>query len=184
MKKILAFAVLKLLGWTTVNKWPKEKKYLIIAAPHTSNWDFFYFILFAWTTNLRIHWIAKHTLFKGPFAKIFRWMGGIPINRQIRSNSIEQIVDEFNKHENYIVTIAPEGTRSKAKHWKTGFYHIARQAKVPIALGFINYNQKVVGVADTFVPSGSLKDDMEKIKMFYKDKVGKHPSRHSDVRLK
>jgi len=184
MKKYFASFLLKLLGWSTEKKLPAEKKYVVIAAPHTSNWDFLYFILFSWTTGLKIHWIAKHTLFKGPFNEIFRWMVGIPINRQIRSNSIQQIVDEFNKHDNYVLTIAPEGTRSKVQYWKTGFYHIARQAKVPIAIGFINYEKKIVGIANAFYPSESLEDDMRKIKIFYQDKIGKHPSRQSEIKLK
>ena len=184
MKKIFASFLLKILCWTTVNKLPKEKKYLIIGAPHTSNWDFLYFILLVWTTSIKIHWIAKHTLFKGPLGKIFRWMGGIPINRQIHSNSIQQMAEEFNKRENFVVTIAPEGTRSKAEYWKTGFYHIASQANVPIVLGFIDYSRKTVGFADTLYPSGNIEEDMKTIKNFYKNKIGKHPSRHSEVRLK
>lgn len=184
MKKILAFTVLKLLGWTTVNKLPKEKKYLIVGAPHTSNWDFLYFILLVWTTDIKIHWIAKHTLFKGTFGKIFKLMGGIPINRQVHSNSIQQMVEEFNKRENFVVAIAPEGTRSKAEYWKTGFYYIASQANVPIVLGFIDYSRKTVGFADTLYPSGNIEEDMKTIKNFYKNKIGKHPSRHSEVRLK
>ncbi len=181
---MFASFILTILGWSVAKNLPEDKKFVVIAAPHTSNWDFLYFILFAWSTGLKFHWIAKHTLFKGPFGKIFKWMGGIPINRQIRSNSIEQIAEEFDKHENYIVTIAPEGTRSKAKYWKTGFYHIARQAKVPVALGFINYNRKIVGIADKYYPSENLKEDLIKIKKFYEDKTGKHPSLHSEIKLK
>ena len=184
MKKPLALLILKLLGWSTENKFRHEHKYIIIGAPHTSNWDFLYFILLARTTGIKIHWIAKHTLFKGPFGKIFKRLGGIPINRQIHNNLIRKMTEEFNKRENFVVAIAPEGTRSKAEYWKTGFYHIARQANIPIVLGFIDYKRKTVGFADTFYPSGNIEEDMKKIRKFYEDKTGKHPSRHSEIKLK
>ncbi len=180
MKQISAL-LLKLLGWRLEIELPKEKKYVVIGAPHTSNWDFPLTLLALSAAGMRFSWVAKHTMFKGISGTFFRAIGGIAVNRNASHGFIDQMVAAFNERDNLILTIAPEGTRSKKNHWKTGFYHIARRANVPVCMGFMDYPSKTIGLNKTFVPSGNIVDDFEIIKDFYKGKTGRRPHQQSTI---
>ena len=184
MIKQLATLSLRLAGWTVDNRFPEHDKYVLVAAFHTSNWDFIYGILAKWSTRQRLHWVAKHTLFRGPFGPLFRAMGGIPVDRRVRHGFIDKMVDQFNSRDELKLTILPEGTRSYVDFWKTGFYYIAVQAKVPIALGYFDYPNKILGVGKTFVPSGDIEKDMEIIRQFYANKTGRYPEKQGRIRLR
>lgn len=162
------------LGWKTQGQIPDLKKFILVAAPHTSNWDFVIFLLVIFKFRIPIHWMGKHTMFIPPFTGLLKRLGGIPINRSRKGNTVKTMAGEFKAADRLIVTIAPSGTRSTVSSWKTGFYRIARQVKVPIVLGFVDYKQKTAGVGPVFHPTGNLTKDLAEIQAFYRDKSGKH----------
>jgi len=171
LKKIAQF-ILTTLGWHVDAQLPTEKKYVIIGAFHTSNWDFPLGILGLWAMGLKANWVGKHTLFRGPLGPIFKLLGGIPVDRTVHTGFIRRIAELYESRDQMALTIAAEGTRSKTEHWKTGFYFIALEAKVPIALGYLDYGKKRLGVGATFYPCGDINKDFEIIRDFYKDKSG------------
>jgi len=170
-------------GWRTEGQLPEGSKFVIIAAPHTSNWDLPFMLAVSYVFGVRLSFLMKHTMFWGPFGPFFRWLGGIPVDRRARHNLVQQCVDAFRQHEQLVLAIPPEGTRSKVRYWKTGFYWIAHDAKVPILLGFLDYKRKVGGLGPTVFPSGGLKADLEKIREFYRGISGKHPSQMGEIEL-
>lgn len=182
--RVLALTILRLLNWKLDVTLPTAPKYVVIGAPHTSNWDLIYTLLMVYATGLHLHWLGKDTLFRGPFDKFFRWLGGIPVNRRERTNFVQQMVDHFDSYTELVLAVSPEGTRSIAKYWKTGFYHIARCANVPIAMGYIDYATRTVGIGPSFVPGGDIQADFELIKAFYRGKVGKNPHLQGGIELR
>lgn len=163
----------RLIGWKVVGKAPTEKKCILIAAPHTSNWDFPTMMVAAFVLGLDIHWMGKHTLFpKGPLGAIMRWFGGIPIDRRSNHNTVDQMVAHFRQRDALLVLITPEGTRSKVERWKEGFYHIAAGAEVPIYLGFVDASKKETGLGPAFYPTGDAARDIAEIRRFYGGKTG------------
>ena len=185
MLKFLVSALLKLFGWDAVQGLPKIKKYVLIGAPHTSNWDFIIAMLGALAIGLRFNWLAKHTLFKNPLGPLLKFFGGIPVDRTVSSSLIDKMTEMFNRREHLVLGITPEGTRSKTKYWKSGFYYIALSADVPIALAYMDYAKNRVGIAETIVyPSGDINVDMEKIREFYADKIGKNPDKQGEIRIR
>jgi len=156
---------------------PAVNKLVVIAAPHTSNWDLPVLLGLAFALRAKAYWLGKHTLFRWPFGFLFRWMGGIPVYRSASQNAVAQSVEMFRNSEKLILAIPPEGTRSKVSHWKTGFYYIALGAEVPISLGFIDYKRKASGLGPTLYPTGDIEADMEIIRNFYADVTGKYPDK-------
>ena len=183
MLKKIAQLVLSALGWQLDARLPREKKFVIIGAFHTSNWDFPLGILGMWALGLKASWVGKHTLFRGPLGPIFKRMGGIPVDRSVRTGFIQRVAETYNTRDQMALTIAAEGTRSKTKHWKTGFYFIALKARVPIALGYIDYRNKRLGVGGALYPTGDLSKDFEIIRDFYRDKSGLRPENQGPIAL-
>jgi 1-acyl-sn-glycerol-3-phosphate acyltransferase len=179
----LAHIILRLIGWRTHAIRPHTSRYVIIGAPHTSNWDFGLMLLLMAAEQLPIRFMAKDSLFRGPLGPVMRSLGGIPVNRRERTNLVDQIVAKFDEFDDLIVGIAPEGTRSKVSHWKTGFYYIALKAKVPIAMAYLDYGNKIIGVGSSFMPSGDLNADFEIIRKFYAGVVGKNPKKQGAIVL-
>ena len=167
--RALSVAFLKLNGWKVEGQLPPEAaKSVFIAAPHTSNWDLPYTLMVAFVLRLNIYWMGKASIFRWPFGPVMRWLGGIAVNREQSSNlvahSAQALVDADGPLQ---LVVPPEGTRGKTRHWKTGFYYIALQAKVPIILAFMDYHRKVGGLGPVFKPSGDVDADMARIKQFY-----------------
>ena len=183
MLKSFARFILSILGWQLEAKLPEEKKYVIIGAFHTSNWDFPLGILGLWALGLKASWVGKHTLFRGPLGPVFKLLGGIPVDRTIHTGFIKRTADLYKTRESLALTIAAEGTRSRTEHWKTGFYFIAREAGVPIALGYIDSSRKRLGVGATLYPTGDIRRDFETIRAFYKDKKGLRPKNQGPIKL-
>lgn len=154
---------------------------MLIGAPHTSNWDFFYFLLMVYAAGLKLHFVGKESLFRWPVGIVMRWLGGIPVDRRSSNNFVKQMVAVYDQHEQLVITIAPEGTRGKTDTWRTGFYYIALGAGVPIALGYIDYRRKVVGIGPTLTPSGDIQADFERIKNFYAQKTGRYPELQGEI---
>ena len=138
----LSWLWLRLARWEVRGAPPRVSKFVVIAYPHTSNWDMPFTIAICLLHRLRIYWLGKSSLFRGPMGPLMKWLGGIPVNLDRSENLVQQIVDSFNRADELIVLIAPEGNRSYVERWKTGFYHIAAGARVPIALGFLDFGKK------------------------------------------
>ena len=185
MIEFISKSLLSFFGWKLEGNLPDSKKYVIIGAPHTSNWDFPLALLALSALGLRFCWVGKHTLFRGPLRFFFSSIGGIPVDRDTHSAGlVDDMIALFQTRERMILAIAPEGTRSKKTHWKTGFYHIARAAEVPLALGYIDYAKKEIGIGKWFNPTDFLEDDIFMIKSFYAGKTGKFPEKQSDIRIR
>lgn len=179
----LSWILLKLSGWKKVGQLPDNDQYIIIVAPHTSNWDLFYGILLAFTFRLDPRFIAKHQLFRPPFSALMKWLGGLPVDRSSAHNVVEQMAEHFKNHKKFVLALAPEGTRHKATGWKSGFYHIALQARVPIQLAFLDYAKHSGGAGPLIYPTGNLEQDMQAIRNFYQTVSGKFPDKVSPVVL-
>ena len=178
----LSMWILNSLGWTVHADFPDERKYVLIAAPHTSNWDFPLGIVAARAIKLDVHWLGKHTLFRWPYGWFFRAIGGTPVDRDRTLNLIQQIAGLFAHSGQLILALAPEGTRRKTDHWKTGFYHIARAANVPIVMAYLDYGKKQVGIGGAFYPGDDIDEVFVRIRQFYQDRRGKHPDKESRIR--
>tara|TARA_B110000858_G_scaffold193768_1_gene246912 strand:+ start:13349 stop:13924 length:576 start_codon:yes stop_codon:yes gene_type:complete len=170
--RFIAILILKLIGWRPIGSKVSVPKYVLIGAPHTSNWDFPLMLLVVLESRLQVFWMGKHTLFPFPFSGFMKWLGGIPINRGKSHNVVHEIVTQFNNNGNLVILVPPEGTRRKVSAWKTGFYHIANNAEVPILMGYVDAKKKEAGFADFFYPTGNLESDIKEIRSFYADKIG------------
>jgi 1-acyl-sn-glycerol-3-phosphate acyltransferase len=179
----LSLWVLRLIGWRMEGQLPGPKC-VLIGAPHTSNWDFPIGLLLFWSLDIDAHWVAKHTIFRWPIRGLLRALGGIPLDRTNTENFVDQMVERFALSERLVFALAPEGTRKHTDYWRSGFYWIAHGAGVPIALAYADYARKVGGIGPSFVPTGDIESDMEKIRAFYADKVGKHPEKLGSIRLR
>jgi 1-acyl-sn-glycerol-3-phosphate acyltransferase len=182
--QLLAQGLLHLLSWQFDVILPEQEKFVLIGAPHTSNWDLFYALLLMHASGIQFHWVAKDSAFRWPFGGVMRWLGGIPVNRRSANNFVQQVVETFHRFEKLVIAIAPEGTRHAVNAWKTGFYYIALGAQVPIAMGYIDYAKRMVGIGPSFFPSGDIHSDFEIIKAFYTTKTGKRPARQSVIQLR
>lgn len=175
--KWLSQRTLQGLGWTLTGSMPASTpKSVVIAAPHTSNWDFPYTLMVAFAMGLNIQWMGKKQLFRFPFKHLMLWLGGIPVDRSQSTNLVSASVQTLlaSEHDLHLV-VPPEGTRSQSRQWKTGFYYIALGAKVPIVLGYMDFAQKKSGLGEAFMPTGDLETDMVLIKGFYASFKGKNP---------
>ncbi|CAH0990769.1 hypothetical protein SIN8267_00868 [Sinobacterium norvegicum] len=163
---------MRLRGWKVVGEAPTHKKYVLIAAPHTSNYDFPLMLGSALILKMDVHWMGKSSLFNFPTGGLARWLGGIAIDRTKSNNTVDATAKVFAQAEELIVVIPPEGTRAAVTEWKTGFYHIAHQAKVPIVMGYVDTATKTSGFGHSFIPTGDIDKDMVEIRAFYQDKHG------------
>ena len=166
--------IFKLFGWAVEGDLPDIKKFVLIVAPHTSNWDFIVGVLARGILNKPISYLGKKSLFKPPFGWFFRWLGGQPVDRKASKNMVDTVAEIFNSKEQFILALAPEGTRSQVNQWRTGFYHMAVQANVPIVGVAFDYASRRVRVFKPFFPSGSLDRDLPTIQAPFKQVRGKN----------
>ena len=176
--------ILKILGWKVINELPDDKKYMLIAAPHTSNWDFPLGLLVKFSEKVKLNYLGKGALFDSPFGWFFRALGGIPVYRKKRLNMVDQMVQAFNERDEMILAMSPEGTRSYLDYWKSGFYHIAHKANVPIAMGTLDFGNKMVRLGNAFMPSGDIQEDMKIIRAFFEGVKGKKPENQGPIEVK
>lgn len=175
LAETLGRVVLKLMGWRIEGELPALDKFVVIGAHHTSNWDFVIFIAVKFVLRLNARWFGKHTIFRRPFGGLMRLWGGIPIHRDRQHNAVEQAIQAFREHRQFMLVLSPEGTRKKVARWKMGFYHIALGAGVPIVLAALDYRNKRVFIGPTFWPSGDEDVDLGEILAFYRPFVPKKP---------
>ena len=171
-------------GWRCETRQPSHPKFVIIGAPHTSGWDLPFTLATAYVMRIHVNWMGKHTLFSGPFGWFYRALGGLPVNRSGSQNLVAQTAATFREAERLIIAVAPEGTRQRADHWKSGFYYIAREAGVPIGCGYLDYTRKVCGVGLFLTPSGDVRADMDRIREFYRGIRGRYPDLQIEPRLR
>ena len=175
MRKFYSF-LFRLTGWESSIQAEILPKCVICVAPHTSNWDFIIGMLFYKSISGSPHILMKKSWFFFPLNYILKAMGAVPVDRTKRNSLTDQMATEFEQRSHFQLAIAPEGTRKKNPKWKSGFYHIAREACVPITLAYLDYAKKIIGVIENFIPSGNVQDDIEKIKQKYKNIVGRKPA--------
>ncbi|QNJ98850.1 1-acyl-sn-glycerol-3-phosphate acyltransferase [Constantimarinum furrinae] len=170
------FIFFKFLGWSIEGSFdPSVKKSVVIVVPHTSWHDFYVGSFARRILKTEINFVAKRELFRPLFGWYFRWMGGAPLDRTPGQNKVEAIAEIFKKKEEFRLALAPEGTRKKVDAWKTGFYYIAVKANVPIIPVAFDYKTKTVFIHPAFYPEGNLKDDLPKLRDYFKGVVGKKP---------
>ena len=178
--RLVSVGTLRLLGWTVTGSLPAEQpRCVLIAAPHTSNWDLPYTLMVAFALRLNIYWMGKQQLFGGPFGfvtgPLMRWLGGIAVDRSQANNLVAASAQAIRDADGPLqLVVPPEGTRSATRRWKTGFYHIALQAQVPIVMAYMDYPRKLSGLGPVFLPSGQVEADMAQIKAFYAQFKGKN----------
>lgn len=179
----VAVWLLGIFGWKVEVVPPPVQKCVAIFYPHTSNWDFVIGMVAKVAVGLPVHWAGKDTLFRWPVAGLLRWLGGIPVNRRERTGLTARLAEEFASRERFCLAITPEGTRSRTDRWKSGFYHLALAAKVPLALAYIDYPRKMIGIGGYLELTGDEEKDLDALRSFYGDKTGKRPQHHGEIRF-
>jgi 1-acyl-sn-glycerol-3-phosphate acyltransferase len=173
--RLISNSLMRLAGWRVEGTLPDLPKYLIIGAPHTSNWDFLLFLGVIFRLKADVRYMGKAELFRSPFGWFFYWCGGIPVDRKKSTGLVEQMVEACNRSERFILTIAPEGTRHGVKEWKRGFYHIAKGAGLPIVMAKVDGKNKAMRVGDTFHLTDDMEADMKSIQAMFNGMVGVNP---------
>ena len=183
MKKILSKIIFWLIGWEVIGISDYPKKCIVVAAPHTSNWDFLIGRCYGYIVDITPKYLIKSELFFPVLGTLFKWDGGIPVYRKSQHNIVDQIVAKFNNADKLILGIAPEGTRKRVEKWKTGFYHIANNANLPILLLAMDYKNKKVGIINQFIPTDDIEKDILFIQDQFKNIEGKIPENYNPIIL-
>ena len=175
LSRSFAIVLLKISGWKIEGDLCGIPKCVIIEAPHTSNWDMFYGMLFKLYYGLSIRFLMKQELFRFPMSYFYRFLGGIPVDRSSHHNLGGLLAERIAKADKFRLVITPEGTRKKNCHWRTGFYYIAKEAGIPVVLGYLDYHRKAAGVGAVLYPGSNLESDLEEIRNFYSGVTAKFP---------
>jgi len=175
--------VLSVFGWQKTGQVPSARNVVIIAAPHTSNWDFIFLLAAAYSFGISVNWLGKDSLFRSPLGPILRFLGGVPVDRSKRNNLVQSLSAQIELGSGISLVIPPSGTRRKTEYWKSGFYQIARAAQIPLICGYLDYKKKEAGLGLSFLPT-DLSKDMNRIREFYEPIVGKYPESKSRIRLR
>lgn len=183
MLKNIAKLILRIGGWTTIGEVPNIPKAVVIAAPHTSNWDGFWALVYKVAIGLDIRFFAKHSLFWFPLNILLRALGGIALDRSQAGSAVQKAVDKFTSEERFFFGLAPEGTRSLTDGWKTGFYRIATQANVPVIPGYIDYGRRIIGLGEVYSLTGDADTDISYFARIYADSEGRWPEKASPIRF-
>ena len=177
--KAVGLTALRLLGWRLDLRLPDLPRFVVIGAPHTSNWDGVIAVATIFVIQVRVNWWVKHTAFRWPFKSAMNWLGAVPVHRGAAQSMVDETVASFRQRPHLILAIAPEGTRQRAEKWKKGFYRVAHQAGVPIVLAYFDYRRKVCGAGLVIIPTGDYEADTAKMLEFYRDKTPRHPENYS-----
>lgn len=175
----LARRLLALFGWRLEGDLPNQPRFVLIVAPHTSNWDFFLCIMAMFGLGLRLNWLGKHTIFFWPASLILRWLGGEPIDRGTSLGTVEIAINRFNSHDQWVMGLSPEGTRKRTDEWKSGFYRIAIGAGVPILPVALDYRRRTVALGTMLFPSGDIARDLPLLRASFQPEMAKYPEQYS-----
>ncbi|MDB4000666.1 1-acyl-sn-glycerol-3-phosphate acyltransferase [Gammaproteobacteria bacterium] len=173
--KLIGKLAMKVTGWKTVGHFPKDERVLLVAGPHTSNWDFVLAMSLILSLDVNFHWIGKHSVFKKGFRTLLRKMGGIPVNRANPAALKQEIQNVTDKYKGFLIVIAPEGTRQKVKRLKSGFLRIANETNSQIMMAGIDFSNKTIELGDFFSPTGNVEQDLESIREYFSNFSGKRP---------
>lgn len=163
------------MGWRVEGQLPEEPRFVLIVAPHTSNWDFIIGVLAKLAVGIDASWLGKHTIFVFPISGILRWFGGEPVDRSASHGTVEAAIERFRARAQWVLAIAPEGTRKRVEQWKTGFYRIAVGAGVPILPVAIDYSRRVVDLGTLYHPTGDEARDLDELRRRYSARMAHHP---------
>lgn len=169
--------LLGIAGWRVDGELPALPRFVICVVPHTTNWDFVVGYAAKMAVGLRASWLGKHTLFRGPIGPVLRWMGGIAVDRRAAHGVVEQAAARFRESDTLVLAVAPEGTRKPVTRWRTGFYHIARIAGVPIVPVGLDWAGRRVRIGEPQEPTGDETADLERLMSFFRRVRGRHPER-------
>ena len=184
MRRLVAKIVFWLWGWRPEGGPPADaSRDVIVAEPHTSNWDFPLLIGFAWLYRVPIAWVGKHSLFRWPFGGFMRSLGGVAVRRDGPEGLVNQLAESLKNGPPRGLVIPVEGSRAWREHWKSGFYHVAREAGLPVVLSFLDYKRQVGGFGLAFTPTGDIPVDMDAVRAFYADKMARYPENFGPVQL-
>lgn len=184
IREFIGHSLLKILGWKALPMKEGIEKAVVIMAPHSSTWDICIGLCLHFATNLKLNWVGKKELFRGPLGPTLKAWGGIPLDREGTKNLVEATVNEFRRRDHFLYGLAPEGTRSYAPYWKSGFYHIAIAAKVPIVFYFVDFKTKISGCGPVFHPTGDITEDMKVIRSFYEKVNPRNPKNCGAIAFK
>lgn len=177
---------LRLAGWAFEGPVPTEKKYVCLAVPHTSNWDGLLLVALLQSLGIPMEWMIKDSWVKSPLGPVLRRVGALGVNRSRATNVVNQMVQRFAERDTFILGIPPEGTRGRAEYWKSGFYHIACGARVPVVPGYLDFGRKRAGLGPAMMMTGSPRTDMDALRAFYAEKnpTPHDPSGYGPIRLR
>jgi 1-acyl-sn-glycerol-3-phosphate acyltransferase len=164
---------MRLWGWRFTGSIPDVAKAVVIVAPHSSNWDFFIGVAAMFSLGLRVVFLGKHTLFSWPLGPVMRWLGGMPVDRRSAAGVVGETVGLFAREEKMILALAPEGTRRAVDRWKTGFYHVAVEAEVPVVPIGLDWSRKTICLGERFDPTGEIDRDFAALEEFFSGAVGR-----------
>ena len=184
MRRFIGRLILKLGRWDVAPHADQPPKSIMLCYPHTSSWDFLYLKAAGWQYGLNVSWFGKRELFRGPLGVLMRALGGVPVDRDKAHNLVDSMVSLFSSRERLILCIAPEGTRHHVEHWRSGFYHIARKAHVPLQLSMLDFGRRHIEISEAIYLSGDIRTDMDKIRAFYRGVTGLHPEMTGNILLK
>ena len=173
LRRAVGRAALTLAGWSFEGGLPDRPKFVIAVAPHTSNWDFIVGVFARQALGLRARFLGKDALFKPPLGPLMRWLGGTPVRRDVSAGMVQQVTAAIRAEEQFVLAVAPEGTRRRVAQWRTGFYHIAREAEIPIALVTFDYGRKRIVADQPLLPSGDVDGDLERMRAFVQNTTPK-----------
>ncbi len=174
----LSHLALRLSGWRIAGDMPNLSKFVIIVAPHTSNWDFFIGVMVMFALELRGTFLGKHTIFRGPLGSLMRWLGGVPVNRSASHDMVAQTIGYFESRPHMVLALSPEGTRKKLPAWRTGFYHVARGARVPIVPVSFDFPKRLVQIYPAFTATDDQTADLAAIRAYFDASMARHPAKY------
>jgi 1-acyl-sn-glycerol-3-phosphate acyltransferase len=184
MAHLVGRAFLRAFGWRLETEEATHPKFVLIAAPHTSGWDLPFMLSTSYTMRVPISWMGKQELFQPPLGWLLRPLGGIPIDRSARKNVVGWAIEQFAKRDHLVLAVPAEGTRARVEYWKSGFYRIALGAKVPIGLGYLDFERKVCGIRGFVTPTGDVRADMDRVRALYRGVTAKFPESYAEPRLR
>ena len=178
LSRALGRAALRLAGWRIEGEVPRLPRFVIIVAPHTSNWDFLVGVAAMFALSLRVHVLGKHPLFRGPLGPVMRWLGGEPVDREAPDGVVEGVVARIGSSPRYLLALSPEGTRRPIARWRTGFHRIAGAAAIPIVPVWLDWSRHVIGIGEPMMPSADRDADIAALRAHYRSGMGRFPERY------
>jgi 1-acyl-sn-glycerol-3-phosphate acyltransferase len=176
--RAIAIFAMRATGWRITGRFPDVPQFVVIVAPHTSNWDFFVGVMAMFAIGFRGTFLGKHTVFRWPAGVVMRWLGGVPVNRSSSHNVVQQTIDYFRSRPQMLLALSPEGTRRKLPAWRTGFWYVAKGANVPIVPAAFDYPAKTITIFPAMTPGDDIASDIETLRAHFDARMAKHPAQY------